>query len=68
MDGIHPGTKKLTTRAALDDYIADFNVDDFPRYCAYYAKDVIVSVPNWLLHHFSILALELCIVTAWGFD
>ncbi|KAM5347452.1 hypothetical protein ACJ41O_010457 [Fusarium nematophilum] len=45
MDGIKPGTKSLTTREALDDYVAGFNADDFPRFCAYYAKDVVINIP-----------------------
>lgn len=50
MDGIKPATKRLVTRANLDDYIAGFNTDDFPRYCAYYAKDVVVSVSTLEAH------------------
>ncbi|KAH7120628.1 hypothetical protein EDB81DRAFT_861699 [Dactylonectria macrodidyma] len=45
MDGIQPGTKKLTTRAALDDYVTGFNSDDFPRFCAYYAEDAVMNIP-----------------------
>ncbi|KAM5353260.1 hypothetical protein ACJZ2D_016841 [Fusarium nematophilum] len=46
MDQIQPGTKSFTSRAALDDYLEGFNSDDFPRYCAYYHKDIIMDIKS----------------------
>ncbi|KAH7208540.1 hypothetical protein DER44DRAFT_770445 [Fusarium oxysporum] len=45
MSDLKPGTKQLTTRAAVDDYIAGFNSDDFPRFIAYYAEDAVLNIP-----------------------
>ncbi|KXH43253.1 hypothetical protein CNYM01_03228 [Colletotrichum nymphaeae SA-01] len=50
MDDIRPATKKLTTRAAVEDYVAGFNADDFARFSGYYAKDAIVSTCDTVTH------------------
>ncbi|KAJ3541562.1 hypothetical protein NM208_g4555 [Fusarium decemcellulare] len=43
MEDIKPATKTLTTRTAVDDYVAGFNADDFARFSGYYAEDAVVS-------------------------
>ncbi|KAL2679404.1 hypothetical protein Neosp_010178 [[Neocosmospora] mangrovei] len=45
MSDLKPGTKQLTTKAAVDDYVAGFNSDDFPRFIAYYAEDAVLDLP-----------------------
>ncbi|GME28680.1 putative hydrolase family protein [Neofusicoccum parvum] len=44
MDGLAVATKSMRTLADFEDYIAAFNADDFPGYCAYYAKDVFMNI------------------------
>lgn len=62
MSNLKPGTKQLTTRAAVDDYVAGFNSDDFPRFIAYYAEDAVVSataISICVLHTLTVITFVL---------